>query len=87
MVRARLERHVDRRTARLLSRVRECGDLGVRPALLLVPTLADDLAAGDHDRAHDRIRVSRPPPPLGELEGVLHELGGHGLDPRRPKRP
>jgi hypothetical protein len=45
MVRARLERHVDRGTARALTGDRERDDLGVRTALPLVPALADDLVA------------------------------------------
>ena len=73
VVRARLERHVHRGAARLLAGSVERDDLGVRPALALVPALADDLVSGDHDGAHDRVRMCRPAPALGELERALQE--------------
>ena len=44
VVRARLERHVERRAARPLARRLERDDLGVRPARALVPALPHDLA-------------------------------------------
>ena len=51
------------------------GDLGMRFALPLVPTLRHDLAARDHDRAHDRVRVRGPASALCELERAAEHLG------------
>ena len=56
--------------ARLAGRL-ERDDLGVRPALPLVPALADDLAVAHDDRADDRVRMRRSAPSLGELERPL----------------
>ncbi len=71
LVRARLERDVERRAAGLLARRLERDHLGVRPAGPLVPALADNLAVGDDDRADDRVRMRRSAPTLGELERML----------------
>src|SRR4029077_13201133 len=68
VVRAGLEGHVDRRVAHLLTRGFESDALGVRASLALVPTFADHLIVRNHDSPDDRIRVSRPPPPLRELD-------------------
>ena len=81
VVRARLEGHVHRGAARLLARGFERDDLRVRPALALVPALADDLVSGDHDGADDRVRMGRPAPALGELERSLQEPWLHAADP------
>ena len=50
VVRARLERDVERRAARALAGRLERDDLGVRAALALVPALADDLAVAARRR-------------------------------------
>ena len=71
MVRAGLERHVERGAASRFSRRLERNGLGVRPASALVPALADDLAVAHDDRADDRVRMRRSPPALGELERPL----------------
>ena len=68
---AGLERHVERRAPGRLARGLERHDLRVRPALPLVPALADDLVATRDDGSDDRVRVRRPTPALGELDGAL----------------
>ncbi len=82
VVRAGLERDVDRRAAGSLAGSLECDDLGVRAALSLVPAFADDLTVGDDDRADDRIRVRRAAAVLRELDGALQEAGLHARDPK-----
>ena len=84
VMRAGLERDVDRRAACVRSRRLQCDDLGVRAAPALVPAFADDLAAGDDHRADDGVRVGRPPAVLGELERAFEEPGVHGADPTGP---
>ena len=71
MVRARLERHVERRAPRALAGGPKRVHLGVRLAAALVPALADDLAVAHDDGADERIRIRRPAPALGELERAL----------------
>ena len=43
-------------------------DLGVRPAVLVVPALAEHGAVADDDGADDRVGGARPQPPLGEVD-------------------
>ena len=68
---ARLQGHVHGRAPRRLACRLERDHLGVRPALPLVPPLADDLAVAHDDRADDRVRMRRAAPALGELERPL----------------
>ena len=86
VVGAGLHRHVERRAAGALAGRLERDHLGVRAALALVPALADDVAAGDDDRADDRIRPSRAAPALGELDRPLEMSDAlasrHRLAPR-----
>ena len=81
VVRARLERHVERRTARRVARLLERDRLGVADAVVLVPALADDLAVAHDDRADDRMMIAGlPAPALGELERALVEGSREILD-------
>jgi hypothetical protein len=79
VVRARLERHVDGCATRVLARCFERNDLGVRTALSLVPTLADDVTVGDDDCPDDRVRMGRPATVLGELQRAFEEARIHAL--------
>ena len=56
---AGLERDIHRRALRPLARRRQRMDLGVRPAELLVPTLADHLAILHDDAADHRVRLDK----------------------------
>src|SRR5262245_5700079 len=68
---AGLERDVERRLPGGADGWLERDDLRVRPALPLVPAFADDGSAADDDRSDDRVRMRRPAPALGELDGAL----------------
>ena len=73
-MRARLERHVERRALRELACHAQRVDLRVRRAGLAVPTRSDDAAALHDDGADHRVRRG---PPLGiarELQRLPHEL-------------
>jgi hypothetical protein len=67
VVRARLHRHVEGRTAGAPAGRRERDDLTV-PAARLGRAFADDLAAADDDRPHRRLRIRAPVGLFGELE-------------------
>src|SRR4051812_29033743 len=75
VVRAGLQRDVERRAARLLPRRLERPNLGVRLAGPLVPALADDLVAVGDDRTDDGVRVRREAAALGQLERPVEQ--GH----------
>ena len=74
VVRARLERHVHRRAARAITRRAQRVDLGVRLAVSLVKSLADDRVAGNDDGADHWVRRRLSPPALGERERSPHVL-------------
>jgi hypothetical protein len=82
VVRAGLERDVDRGAAGSLAGRLERDDLRMRAALSLVPALAHDLVAGDDDRTHDRVRTRRATALLRELDGTIQEAGPHSRDPK-----
>jgi hypothetical protein len=46
--------------------------LGVRGAVLGVPTFTHDLAVAENDSSDERIRRNPPPSPPGEVEGARH---------------
>ena len=69
-MRARLEGHVERRAARAVACGAQRVHLRVRPAVPLVPALADDLAVPHDDRADERIRIGPAASSLGELDGA-----------------
>ena len=71
MVRARLERHVERGPARAVAGLLEGDRLGMADSVVLVPAFADDLAVTLDDRADERVVAGLPPPTLGELERAL----------------
>jgi hypothetical protein len=72
VVRARLERDVERRPASPVAGLRERGHLRMRRASPLVPALADDLTV-EHDQRADQgmRRLHRAAPSLRELERPL----------------
>jgi len=74
-MRARLERGVQRRAARGVTRPRERVHLGVRLARSVVIALADDLAAADDDRAHHRVGARPARGARREAQRALHVLG------------
>ena len=86
MVGARLERHVEGRTGRVLATGRERGALGVRLPRTGVKALADHAPVPDHDGTHERVGTRPPAPPRRQLErppevdGIA--LGGERLDRR-----
>ena len=72
---ARLERHVERGAARVVSarpRIRQRVDLGVRLARALVPAFADHRAVLDDHAADPRIRRRRVEAALGQHERARH---------------
>ena len=79
IVRARLERHVERRAARAIAGRAQRVDFGVRVAVARVKSFADDLAVGNDDGADHRVRRRLSPAVLGERERAPHvdriELG------------
>ena len=83
MVRAGLERDVERRAAGALARRGERDDLRVRPARPLVPALAHDLAVAHDDGADERVRVRRAASALGELERALEVAHASACTSRR----
>ncbi len=80
---ARLERHVERRPARLAAGATERLDLRMRPAARLGPATPDDdrsrSIAAHHDGPHRRIgpRIAEASPPEGK--GERHEAGIVGV--------
>ena len=76
-LRARLQRHVQRRSAHLFAaprRVLDGGHFCMVPAAPLVPSFADDLAASDDHRAHGRIRPRVALAATGKLDCPPHVL-------------
>ena len=71
---ARLERDVQRCTARTRARGSERVHFGVRFAESLVMTLADDLTIIHDDGADHRIGRGLSPPALGERERATHQF-------------
>ena len=86
MVSARLERHVQRRAARTLSRLRERDRLCVIDAFVLVPALADDLVAVDEHRADERVILDLAATALRELERALEAVHASAWTRRRYAR-
>ena len=72
MVRARLERQVDRGALHPVPRLLDRPDLRVRPSRALVEALSDDLASRDDHRPYHGVRGRGPATQLGELEGAQH---------------
>ena len=83
VVRARLERDVERRAARALAGRLERDDLGVRAAVPLVPALADDLAVADDDGADDGFGYASSAAALGQLERPLEAHSCEACTSRR----
>jgi hypothetical protein len=73
VVRARLERDVDRRVARALLRDLQRHRLGVRPAGRHVPAFGDDRAVARDHAADERIGRGGARPTLGKLERALEQ--------------
>jgi hypothetical protein len=71
-VAAGLERHIDRRTGRLIARGFQRNRLGVRLARLLVPAFPDYLPAFDDEAPDAGIRRGRVQPSLSQLERPRH---------------
>ena len=71
-MRARLERHVERRAARRLPRLRERDPLGVRATAGRSRAAADHGAVLDQDRADGRVRRGEAERPLAEVQRGLH---------------
>ena len=74
VVRARLERDVERRAAGPVARLLERDRLGVLHARELVPALADGLAVADEHRADERMILDLAASALGELERALEPV-------------
>ncbi len=86
VVRARLERHVERRAARAIARLCECPRLGVLDGRELVPALADDLIAVDDDGADERMVLDLAAAALRELQGPLEMTHASACTKRRYER-
>src|SRR5262249_12076040 len=71
-VRAGLEGHVERRSARPLARPGQGLDLGVRAARALVESLAHHAAALHDHAAHDRVRIGLAEAPRSQEKGAPH---------------
>src|SRR4029077_3761585 len=77
LMRARLERHIERGAARAGAGCPQGLDLGVGPAGAGVESFADDVTAGrDDHRADQRVRRGQPAAALGQLERPPHEALG-----------
>ena len=83
VMRARLERHVERRAARSVARLLERDRLGVADSVVLVPALPHDLAVSHDDRADERMVARLSASALGQLERVLEV--GHSSTWTRPR--
>src|SRR6202034_4953964 len=69
LVTAGLQRYVQGRAGEIdRSTGFDRGDLGVRPAVALVPTFAEDLPVARHDRADARVGLDLARPLLGQLD-------------------
>ena len=69
-VTARLQRHVQGGLIEVHGAARfDRVDLGVRPAVALVPAFAEDLTVARHDGAHKRVGLHLAGSMLGELDG------------------
>src|SRR3954469_14691176 len=77
-MRARLQRHIQRRAAGGLAGARKRLRLGVGPAACLGPSTADNNAIADHDRADRWIGPGAALPASAERQCQLHEalIGG-----------
>src|SRR5262245_49198209 len=75
VMRAGLERDVERRPARRGTGAAQRLGLSMRPPAGLSPTAADDYAVFDDDRADGGIGPSASQPALTEREGERHEAG------------
>ncbi len=76
MMRAGLQRDVHRRAGGvvpLLLTVVQGFDLGMRPAALTVPALADDFFIAHEQRPDHRIGFDPAPAMGGQAQGFLHE--------------
>ena len=71
---ARLERHVERRSASRFAGPAQGDDLGVRAAEPLVMADADRPSVADDDRADHRVGLDGAPSPRGLVEGLAHPL-------------
>ncbi len=71
---ARLERHIDRRTARGCTRSIDGHALGMRTAGGRSPALTDDVILGDEHATHARIWIGRIKTVASQLERAVHVL-------------
>ena len=73
-MRARLEGHDERGTARALPGRAQREDFGVGAAVFGVPSFGHDLVPLQHDRADEGIRRDAPPTPQREAQGASHHV-------------
>src|SRR5262249_20522607 len=75
VMRAGLERNIERRPARRGTGAAQRLGFSMRPPARLSPTPADDYAVPDDDRADGGVGPSASQPALAEREGKHHEAG------------
>src|SRR4051794_3527456 len=86
VVRARLERDVERGAACTLTRLSERARLGVVDRRVLVPALADDLVLRHDHSPDERMICDFPAASLGELERPLEVIHARACTRRRYER-
>ena len=86
LMRARLERHIQRCAARAIAGLRERPGLGVVDGLVFVPTLADDVAVLDDDCSDERMIFDLAAAAFCELERPLDVVHASAWTNRRYER-